>query len=122
MHVLMIGGTRFIGPHVVRRLVARGYSVTVYHRGETEADLPPHVRHIHDTAAATPVLSFPASVLDLPVDVVIHMTPMGERDARAAVDTFRGRAARMVALSSGDVYRAYGRFTGLEPGRLTKAR
>jgi nucleoside-diphosphate-sugar epimerase len=118
MHVLMIGGTRFIGPHVVRRLVARGYSVTVYHRGETEADLPPHVRHIHDTAAATPVLSFPANVLDLPVDVVIHMTPMGERDARAAVDTFRGRAARMVALSSGDVYRAYGRFTGLEPGPI----
>jgi nucleoside-diphosphate-sugar epimerase len=118
MHVLVIGGTRFIGPHVVRRLVARGHSVTVYHRGETEADLPAHVRHIHDPAAAMPVLSFPREALQPPLDVVIHMIPMGERDARAAVDTFRGRAVRLVALSSGDVYRAYGRFTGLEPGPI----
>ena len=118
MHVLMIGGTRFIGPRLVHRLVARGHSVTVYHRGETEADLPAHVRHVHDPAAAMPVLSFPREALQPPLDVVIHTIPMGERDARAAVDAFRGRAARLVALSSGDVYRAYGRFTGLEPGPI----
>lgn len=118
MHILMIGGTRFIGPYVVRRLVAEGHAVTVYHRGETEAELPAQVRHIHDPAAAMPVLSFPADVLEMPVDVVVHMTPMSERDARAAVDAFRGRAARLVAVSSGDVYRAYGRFTGLEPGPI----
>jgi nucleoside-diphosphate-sugar epimerase len=41
---------------------------------------------------------------------------MGERDARVAVDAFRGRAQRLVALSSGDVYHAFGRFSGLEPG------
>ena len=116
MHVLMIGGTRFIGPHVVRGLVALGHSVTVYHRGVTEADLPGGVHHIRDPAATMPVLSFPREVLEPPLDAVIHMIPMGERDARAAVETFRGRAGRLVALSSGDVYRAYGRFTGLEPG------
>jgi len=116
MHVLMIGGTRFIGPHVVRGLVALGHSVTVYHRGVTEADLPGGVHHIRDPAATMPVLSFPREALEPPPDAVIHMIPMGERDARAAVETFRGRAGRLVALSSGDVYRAYGRFTGLEPG------
>lgn len=116
MHVLMIGGTRFIGPHVVRGLVALGHSVTVYHRGVTEADLPGGVHHIRDPAATMPVLSFPREALEPPLDAVIHMIPMGERDARAAVETFRGRAGRLVALSSGDVYRAYGRFTGLEPG------
>jgi len=118
MHVLMIGGTRFIGPHVVRGLVALGHSVTVYHRGVTEADLPGGVHHIRDPAATMPVLSFPREALEPPLDAVIHMIPMGERDARAAVETFRGRAGRLVALSSGDVYRAYGRFTGLEPGPL----
>jgi len=63
-----------------------------------------------------PVLAYPDEVLHPDPDVVIHMVALGERDARAAVDAFRGRARRLVAVSSGDVYRAYGRFTGLEPG------
>jgi nucleoside-diphosphate-sugar epimerase len=44
------------------------------------------------------------------------MFPVGEDDARAAVARFIGVARRMVALSSGDVYRAYGRLLGTEPG------
>ena len=38
------------------------------------------------------------------------------RHARSLVATFRGIAGRLVVISSGDVYRAYGVFTGLEPG------
>jgi nucleoside-diphosphate-sugar epimerase len=114
--VLVIGGTKFIGPYVVRQLVAAGYEVTVYHRGQTEAVLPDSVRHVRSPLANMPVLVFPTELLAPPPDVVLHMTPMGEADARAAVQAFRGRAERLVALSSGDVYLAYGRFSGLEPG------
>ena len=120
MRILIIGGTKFIGPYVVRELVGSGHDVTVFHRGQTEADLPPSVRHVHSASATIPVLSFPPDVLDPMPDVVIHMVPMGERDAMAAVDTFRDRVRRLVALSSGDVYRAYGRFTGLEEGPIER--
>jgi nucleoside-diphosphate-sugar epimerase len=41
---------------------------------------------------------------------------MGLADAKAAVEALAGNAKRLVILSSGDVYRAYGRFTGTEPG------
>jgi len=44
------------------------------------------------------------------------MFPIGEDDTRAAMDCFRGVARRIVAISSGDVYRAYGRLLGSEPG------
>ncbi len=44
------------------------------------------------------------------------MFPVGQEDTRAAVARFTGVARRMVALSSGDVYRAYGRLLGSEPG------
>ncbi len=116
MRVLVIGGTKFIGPFVVQQLTVLGHDVTVYHRGVSEAALPEGVRHVRRPEASMPVCSFPAELISSPFDVVIHMIPMGEKDSRAAVDAFRDRVRRMVWLSSGDVYRAYGRFTGLEPG------
>ena len=44
------------------------------------------------------------------------MFPVGQDDSRAAVARFAGIAKRIVAISSGDVYRAYGRLIGSEPG------
>src|SRR5687767_396007 len=87
MRVLVIGGTKFIGPYVVSGLVAHGHDVTVYHRGQTEADLPKCVRHVHSPLAVMPVLAFPDGLLDLALDVVVHMVPMGEADARVAMQT-----------------------------------
>lgn len=116
MRVLVIGGTNFIGPYVVAALDRHGHEVTVYHRGQHEAGLPSAVRHIHSPRAAIPVLHFPSSLSDPPPDLVLHMFLVGEDDARAAVARFVGVARRLVAISSGDVYRAYGRLLGTEPG------
>jgi 2'-hydroxyisoflavone reductase len=37
--VLVLGGTGFIGPHQVRRLLARGHAVTVFNRGRSGAGM-----------------------------------------------------------------------------------
>ena len=47
MNILVIGGTRFIGAHVVARLAEAGHTVTVFHRGKHNADLVPDSEHIH---------------------------------------------------------------------------
>ena len=39
MNILVIGGTRFIGAHVVARLAEVGHTVTGFHRGKHNADL-----------------------------------------------------------------------------------
>jgi nucleoside-diphosphate-sugar epimerase len=113
--VLVIGGTRFIGAHVTRQLFADGADVTVYHRGRTEHPLLPPIVHVCSPSAEYPVVNFP-DALKRDWDAIVHMVAMGEADARAAADAFVGRAGRMVLISSGDVYRAYGRLTRLEPG------
>jgi nucleoside-diphosphate-sugar epimerase len=49
-------------------------------------------------------------------DVAVHMIAMGEDEGRAFVDELGTSAGRLVLVSSSDVYLAYGRFMGLEPG------
>lgn len=109
----MLGGTAFIGPFVVRRLVARDQAVTVFHRGVREADLP-GVQHWHGDRHNMADLT--DAVRRLTPDVVIDMAPMAERDALATVTACAGHTERLIALSSEDVYRAYGRLHRTEPG------
>jgi nucleoside-diphosphate-sugar epimerase len=116
MRVLVIGGTTFIGPHLVRRLVEERHRVAVFHRGRSEADLPPSVDHIladrHDLGGCADEFRGFAP------DVVVDMIAFTEQDALGLVATFRGLARRSVVISSADVYRAYGRFLGTELGPI----
>jgi nucleoside-diphosphate-sugar epimerase len=113
MRILVLGGTKFVGPHVVRQLAARGHEITIFHRGATETAFPEGVRHIHGDFA-----SF-ADYLDelkrFSPEVVLDMVPFREEDA-ARVKAFAGVARRVVVISSQDVYRAYGRLWRTEPG------
>lgn len=115
MKVLVIGGTRFIGAHVVRQVHNEGGEITVFHRGQNQNSILPDVEHILDPSAEYPITTFPDALLRQ-WDVVIHMVAMGEADTKAAVQTFAKHARRFVLISSGDVYRAYGRLTRIEPG------
>jgi nucleoside-diphosphate-sugar epimerase len=114
MRILVIGGTAFIGPHVVEALVNQGHEVTVFHRGMTESDLPAAVEHLHGERSELP--EHMETFDRLAPDVVLHMVPMSARDAEVAVKTFEGRTSRLVAISSGDVYRARNRLFRVEPG------
>jgi nucleoside-diphosphate-sugar epimerase len=120
MRILVIGGTGFIGPYVVRRLVNAGHVVTVCHRGQTETELPREVEHIHHPTLAYGDRSCFAELADkfrhVAPEVVLDTTNYIERDAQALMNTFRGLARRAVVLSSIDVYRAFGRVRHTEPG------
>ena len=94
--------------------------MTVFHRGKSEASLPASVSHVRDAGAQYPITRFPAELTGKDWDVIVHMVMMGEADARAATLAFAQRAGRIVMVSSGDVYRAYGRLTGFEPGPVER--
>jgi nucleoside-diphosphate-sugar epimerase len=114
MRILILGGTRFIGPPAVRRLAALGHEATVFHRGQSQADLPQGVEHLYGDR--THLADYAAEFRQFAPDVVLDMRALGEADGNALVELFSGMAKRLVVISSCDVYRAYDRFRGADPG------
>jgi len=114
MRVLVIGGTKFIGPTAVKRLHGLGHDVTVFHRGDTESSDLPDIAHLHGDRQH--LADFTSDFKRLAPDVVLDTVAYTDRDARSVMGAFVGIARRIVVLSSMDVYRAYGRVKGSEPG------
>ena len=46
MNILILGGTKFFGRHLVDSALARGHTVTLFNRGKTNPGLFPHVETI----------------------------------------------------------------------------
>ncbi|MCD4687390.1 MAG: NAD-dependent epimerase/dehydratase family protein [Anaerolineae bacterium] len=114
MRIFIIGGTRFIGPPVVRRLHAAGHTLWLFHRNPADVDLPKTVTHVYGDRAA--LVDRAKELRKLAPDLVLDMIPVAEAHAQAVMEVFRGVARRVVTISSQDVYRAYGRVNGTEPG------
>ncbi len=108
MQVLLIGGTGFIGSHVIKNLSDAGHDVAVFHRGQTNCVLPSGVTELHGDRKDLP--SFADTFRQLAPRVVLDMIPYAEKEALDVVRTFRGISERVVAVSSMDVYHAYGLF------------
>jgi nucleoside-diphosphate-sugar epimerase len=114
MRILILGGTGFIGSQVTRRLIEQGHRVTLFHRGQTLPVLPPGVSHILGDRKY--LSGFIKEFNHFAPDVVLDTFLYAEQEAVELLETFRNLAHRVVAISSMDVYGAYGRFCRLEDG------
>jgi nucleoside-diphosphate-sugar epimerase len=109
LRVLIIGGNGFIGSHISRALEALGHETAVFHRGSA---IPELAGDRNDPAAlARAVHAFrPEAVLDC-------ILSDGDQAAQL-MSVLPGRTARVMALSSQDVYRAAGVLHRTEEGQL----
>jgi nucleoside-diphosphate-sugar epimerase len=114
MRILIIGGTGFIGPHVVNSLIDQGHDVAALIRPTSSATLPPGAQRI--TGDRRQLASSAAALRAFRPDVVADLILSSGTQARTVMDVFRGVARRVVALSSIDVYRALGVIHGSEAG------
>ena len=104
MRVLVLGGTGFIAPHIIRRLHEHGHRVAVLRRGPAAAEMPDGVQVI--MGDRNRLTKSAAEFRQFRPEVVVDALAFTEAQARGLVAAFTGIAQRVVVLSSGDVYRA----------------
>jgi nucleoside-diphosphate-sugar epimerase len=102
VRVLVVGGTRFVGRHIVQALLDADHEVTLFHRGGGPDDPFPKAEHRHgDRNGDLAVLadgSWDATV-DVSAYVPRQVRALGEALGRAG-----GRAGRYVYISSVSAY------------------
>ncbi len=104
MRLLVIGGTRFIGRHLVQRAAAEGHDVTVFHRGIHHAALGPEVRVLlGDRNGDLPTL-ISRRTGDVSWDAVIDTCAYTPDQVHHLADTLAGHTDAYVLLSTVSVY------------------
>lgn len=102
MELLILGGTRNLGPGLVAELLARGHRIAVCNRGITPDDLPAAVERLR--ADRTDGEALRRALGERSFDAVVDTTLYTGAEARDAVALLDGRARHYVAISSGQVY------------------
>jgi nucleoside-diphosphate-sugar epimerase len=107
----VLGGTGFIGRHVVRRLLDAGAEVSTVQRGRAGAGTG--ARSL--AADRADALALRAALADAAPAVLVDMIAYTAADAERLVQSLPASLERLVVISSGDVYWSYGAFLGHEP-------
>lgn len=95
----MIGGTRFVGKHVVEQALARGHDLTIFHRGQTGRELFPDVEHrTGDRDSDLSALS--EGRWDATVDTCAYVP----RQVHELADALDGRGGQHLLISSVSAY------------------
>lgn len=102
MRILVIGGTRNLGPDLVGLLLEAGHRVTILNRGQTRDDLPGEVERLR--ADRSEPLQLGAALAGRSWDAVVDFALYHRPDARATVDLLDGRTGHYVFISTGQVY------------------
>ncbi|WRZ96154.1 NAD-dependent epimerase/dehydratase family protein [Streptomyces sp. NBC_01007] len=97
----MLGGTEFVGRAVVEAALARGWEVTVFHRGRHEP--PAGVRSLLGDRTTPDGLAALAGTADA-WDAVVDTWSAAPRAVRDAARLLAGRVSRHVYVSSCSVY------------------
>ena len=96
MRILVLGGTRFVGRHIVEAALAAGHAVDVFSRGRSA---PPA-----GVGSLVGDRDGDLSALDGRWDVVVDVSAYVPRQVRATAERLSGRADRYLFVSTASVY------------------
>jgi 2'-hydroxyisoflavone reductase len=102
MKILILGGTQFIGRHMVQELLAGGHRVSILNRGQSPDDLPPQVERLRgDRDAGIAGLD---AVMGRTWDVCVDVSGYTPRQVRPAAERLCTAVQRYIFISAVSVY------------------
>lgn len=106
LKVLFLGGTIFLGPHTVERLLARGHTVTLFNRGKSNPDLFPELEKLRGDRK-NDLASLEAEVgKGRRWDVVIDTCAYVPKYMRASTELLKGAVDHYVMVASVNAYKS----------------
>lgn len=102
MNVIVLGGTQFVGWHIVEALRARGHRVTTLTRGRTPDEPADSVERLRGDRDAGPAGL--AALSGRSWDACIDVSGYTPRQVRPSAEALRSRVARYVFISAVSVY------------------
>ena len=105
MNVLLIGGTRFLGPLLVLRLLAGGHQVTILNRGTRPDPFGAFLARVEGLVAdRRSPQALARAVNGRSFDVVVDFAAYEEADVTGAMQALRGRVGHYFLIGTGQVY------------------
>ena len=102
MRILVMGGTRFNGLHLVYELLKHGHDVTILNRGITEATVPKNVKRLYADRKDPQQLD--TALKNLEFDVIFDISAYVLEDVQNLTDIMIGRTGHYIFASSTVVY------------------
>lgn len=105
MKILIVGGTRRVGPYLIEQLAKAGHSVVCFHRGKHNVAFSDRAEEI--LGDRRDVSRFKKQLAAVSADAVVDMMAGDNCDVRSVAEVFGGRISRYVCISSYEVYDAF---------------
>jgi len=116
MRILVIGGNGFIGSPLTQQLCGAGHQVAIFHRRSRTGLVGAGVTHIQGDRNR--LSDYRDQIREFSPDIIIDLILSSGEQARQFMKISHDLVSRVVAISSMDVYRAWGVLQGSEPGPL----
>lgn len=101
MRVLVVGGTRFVGPLLAWRLLAAGHRVTLFNRGTLPDPFGDRVERLRGDRATS---DFERLLASRDFDAAVDFAAYTGEDGGRAAEVLGGRVGHYLMVSSGQVY------------------
>jgi len=101
VHVLVIGGNRFVGRELAWRLLAGGHRVTLFNRGRLPDPFGSRAERLVGDRTTD---DFPRLLAGRRFDAAVDFAAFRGEDARQAVSVLAGNVGHYVVVGSGQVY------------------
>lgn len=103
LNLLILGGTAFLGPAIVDAALARGHTISLFHRGKTNPDIFPDL--IHFKGDRDPEVGEGLKALETGEwDAVLDTSGYFPRAVKASAELLADRVGQYVFISSISVY------------------